>query len=261
MECSLCHAGVVRGEGNVPRERCLTVARQAIRLVVAPMSRKGCGPRIRMLASTRNPHHEGPPDYTPAEPAAAVPTRNAVQTAAREADQRLDGFVARGGTNRAAIARGRSCLPATRGRVEKSMRRVMVTVVLVVAFIGLSTLALAAVRFVDRPALNDNGTTLTAGGALNGLGASVVTVRLQATGTASVTCHDEQPGGQNRSSKVRSRSREFRPSRRRASPTARWPSRSRPASLRRHRRSDSAVPTIAGLPRSMKWRSPPRRSA
>jgi predicted CXXCH cytochrome family protein len=32
MDCRLCHAGVVRGEGNVPRERCLTCHNQADRL-------------------------------------------------------------------------------------------------------------------------------------------------------------------------------------------------------------------------------------
>jgi predicted CXXCH cytochrome family protein len=32
MDCRSCHAGVVRGEGNVPRERCLTCHNQASRL-------------------------------------------------------------------------------------------------------------------------------------------------------------------------------------------------------------------------------------
>jgi predicted CXXCH cytochrome family protein len=32
MNCTLCHAGAVRGEGNVPRERCLTCHNQAERL-------------------------------------------------------------------------------------------------------------------------------------------------------------------------------------------------------------------------------------
>jgi hypothetical protein len=32
MDCSLCHGGVVRGEGNVPRERCLTCHNQPDRL-------------------------------------------------------------------------------------------------------------------------------------------------------------------------------------------------------------------------------------
>lgn len=60
----------------------------------------------------------------------------------------------------------------------------------VVAVLAVSSVALAAnVHFKDGPVFTDEGTTLSASGALAGLGNKDVTITLTATGTASsITC-------------------------------------------------------------------------
>jgi hypothetical protein len=60
----------------------------------------------------------------------------------------------------------------------------------VVAAVAVSSMALAAnVHFKDGPVFTDEGTTLSASGALAGLGNKDVTITLTATGTAdSITC-------------------------------------------------------------------------
>jgi hypothetical protein len=68
------------------------------------------------------------------------------------------------------------------------VRQLSISIIAALAMFGLSTLALADLRFQDQPSTTDNGTTLTVHGMLSGFTGGSVTVRVRATGTAVVQC-------------------------------------------------------------------------
>jgi hypothetical protein len=70
------------------------------------------------------------------------------------------------------------------------MKALKITLLALAAAVSAASVALAAnVHFKDDPVFTDEGTTLSVGGALAGLGNKDVTVTLTATGTASdITC-------------------------------------------------------------------------
>src|SRR5687768_6859682 len=74
-----------------------------------------------------------------------------------------------------------------------AMRRLIHILCLAGACCLAATAMGATVRLQGRPTTSDNGTTLTVTGALQGLGAHDFTVRVRATGSATVQCVN--PGG------------------------------------------------------------------
>jgi hypothetical protein len=89
------------------------------------------------------------------------------------------------------------------GRREESfaMRGLVNSLCLVAACGAVTVATAAAVRLQARPNASDNGTTLTVTGSLAGLGANDFTVRVTATGSATVQCVNpsgKEPPGQKR---------------------------------------------------------------
>ncbi len=77
----------------------------------------------------------------------------------------------------------------------KNMKKRLSTPLTAIALIfTMSVVAFAAVR-LSKTSFTDNGTTLTSGGKLTGLGNGDVTILVSTTGTASTTCTN--PGGNN----------------------------------------------------------------
>jgi hypothetical protein len=74
------------------------------------------------------------------------------------------------------------------------MKRLLIVIAcLAAAMFASSTILAAHVHFKSGPVFTDNGTTLTASGALAGLGNGDVTIKLSATGYAVTSCTN--PGG------------------------------------------------------------------